>query len=208
MNIHRIVCNPFYENCYLVWDQGPECLIIDPGMISGQERKEMQDSLKRYGLTPSRLLLTHAHIDHVFGCQWVFDTFGLLPELHRSELAVYEAAPQVSEMYGLGKLRLPEHPHLLDETAIIVLGDLAFELLFVPGHSPGSIAYHEKIKRIIFSGDVLFEQGIGRTDLPGGNYTQLVQSLRTKMFTLPEETVVYSGHGNPTNIGAEKDMDL
>ncbi len=105
-------------------------------------------------------------------------------------------------------MRLPEHPHLLDETAIIVLGDLAFELLFVPGHSPGSIAYHEKIKRIIFSGDVLFEQGIGRTDLPGGNYTQLVQSLRTKMFTLPEETVVYSGHGNPTNIGAEKDMDL
>jgi glyoxylase-like metal-dependent hydrolase (beta-lactamase superfamily II) len=138
------------------------------------------------------------------GNKFVFDTYGLLPQYHRIEQTILEAAPSHARMFGVDMVASPSAEKYLDEGDIVAFGNSSFEILFLPGHSPGSIAFYNEEQKIIFGGDVLFYLSIGRTDLPSGNHNQLVTSIKKNLFRLDDEFVVYSGHGQTTTLGNEK----
>lgn len=149
-------------------------------------------------------MLTHAHIDHILGCAWMRDRYGLLPELHRADLPVLAAGERSATMYGLPYDPAPEPKAFITEGSTILLGKEELQVLFVPGHAPGHIAFFHPAGRFVVSGDVLFQNSIGRTDLPGGNMDTLLRSIREQLFPLGDDVTVYSGHGPETTIGRER----
>ena len=150
------------------------------------------------------MLNTHCHLDHVFGNYWVHKNYGLELFIHEGEQPVLEFAPASGNMYGLSFTNYKGNLHFLNEGDKIYFGDDEFEILFTPGHSPASICFYCKAQNFLIGGDVLFNESIGRFDLPGGNEQQLYKSIREKLYVLPDETIVYPGHGEPTTIGHEK----
>ncbi|MDQ3143113.1 MAG: MBL fold metallo-hydrolase [Bacteroidota bacterium] len=204
MNIHCFVFNPFSENTYLIWNSKKEAILIDPGCCTVDEQEQLSQFIKFNSLIIRYLYLTHAHIDHVLGLHWINAAFGLIPRFHLDELIVYQNGPAVSKLYGLGNLVLPGFGPFIKESVISELDELTFEIIFTPGHSPGSICFYNKEANSLISGDVLFDGSIGRTDLPGGNYETLISSIQDKLMTLPDDTIVYSGHGPTTTIGKER----
>lgn len=201
IEVQQFVFNPFQENTYLVWNENGACAIIDPGCLNDREERQLISAIEDKNLKPVLLLNTHCHIDHVFGNAFVHEKYGLRPHIHSMEQPVLEAVPQVAQMYGLPYRPSPDPVFYDDE---IKLGDEIFEVLFVPGHSPGHVALHNSRNNVLLSGDVLFKQSIGRTDLPGGDMDTLMNSIKSKLISLPDETVVYSGHMGETTIGDEK----
>ena len=196
--------NPFAENTYLVYDGTGECAIIDPGCYDVNEERHLAAQVKRLGLKPVLLLNTHAHLDHVFGNGFVLDTWGLEAAMHPGEHAVLESVPLVCQMYGVPLRRdIPPPGPALADGEIVRFGDTSLRCILAPGHSPASLCFHCEADGFLIGGDVLFEGSIGRTDLPGGDHQTLLHSIRTRIYTLPDETVVYSGHGRPTTIGRE-----
>lgn len=206
MPVHVLECNPFQENTFVVTDaSGKVALLIDCGCYDGREQDMLRLHLNNLNLIPSRYLLTHAHIDHIFGNRWVYDTWGLKPELNQNELAVLHAGPAVAAQYGLRYQPGPEHRSpFLKEDDVIDFGESQLRIIETPGHSPGGICFYNEEEGYVIAGDALFRLSIGRTDLPGGNHQQLLRSIRTKLFVLPDDTRVYSGHGPTTTIGFEK----
>ncbi|MBA3663376.1 MAG: MBL fold metallo-hydrolase [Bacteroidetes bacterium] len=196
--------NPFQQNTYLVYDDKGEAFIIDPGNYTAEENKILVDFLEEKKLTLRRLLLTHAHIDHVLGNKFIFDTFGLEPEMHKDDLFFIEHMTQSGEVYGVPCEQSPEPKAFINEGDKIILGKYALECFHTPGHSPGSISFYNAENKILISGDVLFSGSIGRTDLPKGDHETLLKSVREKLFVLPDHVKVYSGHGPSTTIGHEK----
>lgn len=203
VRIAKFTFNPFQENTYVL-HAGGQGIIIDPGCWNASEEHELDSWMTENGVEPVRLVLTHGHIDHVFGCAWLERRYGLRPELHRADLPMLKNAPQVGLMYGTPCDPVPEPAGFLDEGDPILLGDTRLEVLFVPGHAPGHLAFHCPEQQFVINGDVLFLHSIGRTDLPGGDMDMLLHSIRTKLFTLPDGTRVYCGHGPETTIGHEK----
>ncbi|MBA2613136.1 MAG: MBL fold metallo-hydrolase [Bacteroidetes bacterium] len=196
--------NPFSQNTYLLYDDEGTAFIIDPGNYTSSENTILKNFIEEKKLKLSRLLLTHAHIDHILGNKFIFDTYGLLPETHEEELFFIERLPETAAMYNV-----PCDPSPFPEKFIlpgdkINLGVYEFETIFTPGHSPGSISFYNKENKLLISGDVLFQNSIGRTDLPKGDHDTLLQSIREKLFVLPDDVKVYSGHGPSTTIGYEK----
>ncbi|HEX5651749.1 MAG TPA: MBL fold metallo-hydrolase [Chitinophagaceae bacterium] len=196
--------NPVEENTYVLYNEQKECCIIDPGCYFQQERDELKTGLEKHGLVPVLLLNTHCHLDHVFGNQFVHKQWQLNLHLHEKEKAVLDFAPQSASMWGLSFDNYEGPLVYLKEGEIIRIGEDILEILFTPGHSPGSISFYHQAGGFVIGGDVLFNGSIGRTDLPGGDYATLVNSIQTRFFTLPDETRVYSGHGPVTTIGFEK----
>lgn len=196
--------NPVEENTYVLYNEQKECCIIDPGCYFQQERDELKTGLEKHGLVPVLLLNTHCHLDHVFGNQFVHEQWQLNLHLHEKEKAVLDFAPQSASMWGLSFDNYEGPLVYLKEGEIIRIGEDILEILFTPGHSPGSISFYHQAGGFVIGGDVLFNGSIGRTDLPGGDYATLVNSIQTRFFTLPDETRVYSGHGPVTTIGFEK----
>lgn len=196
--------NPFQENTYVLSNETGNAIIIDPGCYFSAEWEELKNHLEEKALTPQRLLFTHCHLDHVFGTPWVAAHYNLLPEFHKEEEAVMEMAPVAGAKYGLTFDNYRGPVSFIEEGAEIKLGQDTLKVLFAPGHSPGSICFYSANQHFLIGGDVLFRDSIGRTDLPGGNHNQLLNSIRTVLFTLPDETVVYPGHGEHTTIGYEK----
>lgn len=197
--------NPFQENTYLVYNDEKEAFIIDPGNYTASENEEVRAFVAEKELRLSRLLLTHGHIDHILGNKFILDTYGLLPEMHKDDLFLIERMPQTAAMYGIvhaDPSPLPEK--LLSGGDVVLLGDYEFECIFVPGHSPGSLAFYNKANKLLIGGDVLFRGSIGRSDLPGGDHDTLVRSVREKIFSLGDDIRVYSGHGPVTLTGVEK----
>lgn len=196
--------NPYQENTYILYDESLECVIIDPGMYSGDEQNALLQFISENKLKPVLLLNTHCHIDHVLGNKFIYDTYGLLPQFHKGEEMVLNAviayAPQMGIRYEVSPL--PEI--YLPESGIVKFGNTELELIFAPGHSPAHLCFYNKAAHFLIGGDVLFYQSIGRTDLPGGNHNQLIKNIREKIFTLPDECIVYPGHGPSTSIGFEK----
>ena len=203
-SVAMMTFSPFQENTYVLYDDTKECVIIDPGCYSKAEKEELKNFITNAGLTPVKLLLTHAHLDHVFGNKYVFDTFGLQPILHKGEVGVLNSAAQVGAMYGVPTEPSPAPLSFLEEGDVVEFGTSKLEVLFTPGHSPASIAFYCRDNDFIIAGDVLFRGSIGRTDLPGGNFNTLIESIKTKLFPLDDKTTVYSGHGTETTIGWEK----
>jgi hydroxyacylglutathione hydrolase len=196
--------NPFAENSYVVYDDSGECIIFDPGCYTQAERDTLQRFIEKQQLQVVRLINTHCHLDHVFGNNFVCKTWSLLPELHRGELPLLERYPATCMMYGIPNAEPSPMPErFLVENELLEFGRTSLKMLFTPGHSPASLSFYCEKEGFVIAGDVLFHEGIGRTDLPGGNHQLLLDSIQKQLFTLPGETMVYPGHGPSTTIRHE-----
>jgi glyoxylase-like metal-dependent hydrolase (beta-lactamase superfamily II) len=197
--------NPFQENTYVVYNDKGEAFIIDPGNYTSSENEELKNFISSKNLRPTRLLLTHAHIDHILGARFIYDTYKLLPEVNKNDLYFIENMVRSGNTYGIPCEACPQPEKYINDGDKIMLGEYRFDCIFTPGHSPGSISFYNEQNKILISGDVLFHGSIGRTDLPLGDHETLLSSIRQKLFTLPPEVKVYSGHGSATSIGFEKE---
>lgn len=194
----EILCfemTPFIENCYVVRDNG-EALIIDPGEVTA----ELLEAIEGY--TVKTVVNTHCHCDHCGGNAEILQKTGAELICHKAELGLLRGLPQQGMMFGVPFDPSPDPDRFIKEGDTVSVGGTTFDVREAPGHSPGHIVLVGE--GFVISGDVLFAGSIGRTDLPGGNYNQLIHSIKTKLFTLPDETVVYNGHGPTTTIGVER----
>lgn len=196
--------NPFQENTWLVWNDQRDCLIIDPGCYSPQEKEVLRSFIEKNELNPVRLLNTHCHIDHVLGNPFVSSQYGLTPEIHSLDKPLLEAVENYGKMWGINSEVQPEPICSLDSLEPIQLGDEELQVIFTPGHAPGEVCFYSKEHQFVIAGDVLFRESIGRTDLPGGNHAQLIETIRTKLFSLDDQVQVHCGHGPSTTIGHER----
>lgn len=201
--IQSFTFSPVQENTYVLYNDEKQCCIIDPGCYFASEEEELRSFIKDHGLTPVLLLNTHCHLDHIFGNRFVQKTFGLKLHLHKLEKQVLDYGPVSGQMWQLPFDNYDGELIYIDENDVIRLGSEELHVLFTPGHSPGHICFYSKTHKFIIGGDVLFNGSVGRTDLPGGDFATLEQSIKTKLYTLPEDVIVYPGHGDSTTIGEE-----
>jgi glyoxylase-like metal-dependent hydrolase (beta-lactamase superfamily II) len=204
MLIKSFTFNEFSENTYILYDESNECVIIDPGCNSIDEQNEISTFIDENKLVPKHLINTHCHIDHILGNHYISKKYNLLLTAHKKETVVLNMGKQTAMMYHIDYNPSPEIQIFIDEGDSITFGLSVLEILFTPGHSPASISLLSRKHNILIAGDVLFQGSIGRTDLPGGNFEILTRIIKSKFFTLPDETMVYSGHGPATTIGIEK----
>ncbi len=204
LSVKSFIFNPVQENSYILFNEKGECCIIDPGCYFPEERKELKNFVDSAGLRPILLLNTHCHLDHVFGNNYVSETWNLELHIHEKDKPVLDFAPESGRMWQLPFDNYEGPLHFLEAGESLQIGDDRLDILFTPGHSPGSISFYHKEGGFVIAGDVLFQGSIGRTDLPGGDFDTLSQSIRTQIYTLPDETKVYSGHGPVTTVGVEK----
>jgi hydroxyacylglutathione hydrolase len=204
LQIQAFAFNFASENTYILYNENKKAWLIDPGNMNDQETRAIQEFITEHVLQIEKILLTHAHIDHVLGLQWAVDTYKLPVTMHRDDKEVLDMF-QISGMrFGMQLNPIHADIEYINEGDKISLDGEKFKIYHVPGHSPGSIVYHNENQHFMISGDVLFEGSIGRTDLYKGNYEQLIEGIRNKLFILDDRTQVFSGHGNPTSIGFEK----
>ena len=204
IHIKAFTFSPISENTYVLYNNEGKAIIIDPGCYFPNEQETLKNFLTDNSLTPVYLLNTHCHLDHVFGNKWVHETYGLEPHLHPNEEAMLALAPVSGERWGLPFQNYAGPLHYLNDGDTVLLGETEIQVILAPGHSPGSICFYIPSQGDLIGGDVLFRGSIGRTDLPGGDSETLLNSIREKLWALPDETVVYSGHGIKTTIGYEK----
>ncbi|KPE52008.1 MBL fold metallo-hydrolase [Chryseobacterium indologenes] len=204
LQIQGFVFNFASENTYILYNENKNAWLIDPGNMSPQETQAIDHFITENGLHIQKILLTHAHIDHVLGLQWAFDKFKVPVYLHQEDQEVLDMLQASGMRFGMNIDPVKVETQYITEGEELDLDGEKFKIYHVPGHSPGSVVYHNENQKFIISGDVLFEGSIGRTDLYKGNYEQLIDGIKTKLFILDPETQVFSGHGNPTSIGFEK----
>jgi glyoxylase-like metal-dependent hydrolase (beta-lactamase superfamily II) len=204
INVKIFTFNPLQENTYILYSDDLECIIIDPGCYFDPERGKLKDFIQKMGLTPILLVNTHCHLDHVFGNKFIKETYNLDLYIHQGEQVVLEHAPTSGLMWNMPFDNYEGPIHYLVPGEVIRLGQESLDILFTPGHSPASVSFYAQESGFVIAGDVLFRESIGRTDLPGGSPDVLLKSIMEQLYVLPDETVVYSGHGVPTKIGHEK----
>ena len=204
LNIHTFEVNPLQENCYVVSDESKECVIIDCGALTESERNAIIDYIKEEELTPVHNLGTHGHLDHHFGDAALLAAFNLQPEVAEGDAVFMNNPKQAAAQMLRMELNndLPAGELKLAENQTISFGSHTFKVMRTPGHSGGSVCFYCAEENVLFTGDTLFKGSIGRTDFPGGNMFQIISSLR-ELAQLPDETVVYPGHGPQTSIGFE-----
>jgi len=205
IEVKTFTFNPFSENTFLVWEkESKQAAVIDPGCFSLEEENELKDFILGKQLSLKYLLNTHCHLDHIFGNNFVLKEFQpqyFIPELDKRLL---KNAPTQAQMFDIEMANVQPAENFLSEDITFNLGTDEMSFLFTPGHTPGEFCIYFPKNSFCFTGDVLFQNSIGRTDLPGGNSQTLLKSIRQKLFTLPEETIIYPGHGNSSTIGNEK----
>jgi glyoxylase-like metal-dependent hydrolase (beta-lactamase superfamily II) len=204
LHIQSFTHNPFQENTWLIWEQNGDCIIIDPGCYTEEERNQLADFIRENSLNPVQLINTHCHIDHVLGNPFVHRKYGLTPEIHPLELPLFNAVEQYGTMWGIRSEAQPEPQLSLEAGQKIKLGASELSVIFTPGHSPGEICLYCEQQQFLIAGDVLFHESIGRTDLPGGNHKTLLESINRELMILPDEVSVHPGHGPSTTIGHER----
>lgn len=205
LSIQVFTFNPFQENSFVLYDlESRKCIIVDPGCSNSQEESQMDSFITDNNLVPTRLFNTHCHIDHVLGNKFIAEKYKLPLESHKLEIPVLQSCEQVGKMYGIPYKGSPDIMVFHEDGDIIKFGTTNIEILLAPGHSPGSICLHLRDQKEVIGGDVLFQGSIGRTDLPGGNHDTLINSIKTKLLPLDDDTVVYPGHGPSTTIGRER----
>lgn len=203
LKIKKFECNMIAENCYIVSDETKECAIIDCGAHGPFEEEAIKQYITEEHLHPKLLLLTHGHFDHVMGCKFIADTYGLTPILCERDAEVYKDAKKLSSDFGITwDGEMPVIGRCLNDGDEITFGNHSFKAFHTPGHSKGSMVFYCEAEKVAFTGDTLFRSSIGRTDLPGGSMFQIIQSLRM-LTQLPDDTRVFPGHGPETTIGIE-----
>ena len=204
LQLKKFTFNPFAENTYVLYNEEKLAFIVDPGNVHDAETKALQDFISGNDLKVRNILLTHAHIDHVLGLQWAYDTYQVPVLMHALDQELLERNPMTASQYGFFFKPFVGEIKFIEENQTLHLGSDQLKIYHVPGHAPGHVAFHSENQKFLVSGDVLFEGSIGRTDLYKGDLQQLLQSIRTRLFVLEDDTLVHSGHGNATTIGFEK----
>lgn len=202
----RFVVNPVEENCYIIWDDNShEGAVIDCGAWTKDEHRQIANFIREHGITLKYALQSHMHFDHCLGLGQIASSYGLTPMCHPADVPVYEGAPDMVQKWFRVDISdmLPEVDPCISESHALNLGDNAIQVLHTPGHTPGGVCYYIPQARIVITGDTLFRMGIGRTDLPGGDYRQELESIENKIFTLPADTKVLPGHGPESSVGEE-----
>ena len=204
ITIEKFVFSPFSENTYLLYDETSECIIVDPGCYDRQEEKILVEFIQAKKLKPVRQIFTHCHVDHIFGANFIFKTYNLKPEIHKAALPFLVNGHEQGRMYGFDMAKVVEPGSFIAEGDKIKFGNSELGVVYTPGHADGSVCFINYPQKFVITGDVLFRESIGRTDFPTGDFDLLMESIRTKLFTLDDDFVVYSGHGEETTIGYEK----
>lgn len=209
MQIQTFVFNHFGQNTYLIIDETTSnCAIVDPGCFFDEEKQKIKNFIKDKNLTLEKILFTHCHLDHAFGAKFISKEFNPIPVFaHKNESIFIEDAINQSLRFGISMEQPPKITNFVNDGDEVSVGSLSFKAIHVPGHSPGSICYYNAPNNVIFCGDVLFNGSIGRSDLPGGNHQQLISGIKEKLMPLPDNTIVYSGHGPTTTIKIERDTN-
>jgi len=202
MHIKKFTFNPFQENSYVLYDETKECIIVDPGCVDTAEENILSSFIEKNMLKVVLLFNTHCHIDHILGNAFVAEKYNVSLASHKGEIGFLEAGERMGKMYGIPYKPSPPMTLFYEGGDTLKFGNTELDVLFTPGHSPASISLYTP--GILIGGDVLFDNSIGRTDLPGGDHDTLIASIKEKLFVLPDETTVYCGHGPETTIGKEK----
>ena len=205
MKLKSFTFNQFYENTFIVSDSTNDCIIVDPGCYSNDEKNILKKYIYENNLNPVKLINTHCHIDHILGNKFVAKTWDLNLETHQNDIELLENSAEIARLYGfIDYEKSPSTTQFLNEGDIVEFGNSKLKILYTPGHAPGHISLYSKEEKFIISGDVLFKSSIGRTDLPGGDFNVLIESIKTKILCLDDDTVVYCGHGPATTVGYER----
>ncbi len=206
MKVSRFVFNMFGVNTYIIWDsESREAAIIDPGMINEDEQRAIDSFIATNDLKPTHLINTHSHLDHIFGNTYIKNKYGLGIEAHNADEFLARTLPEQAARFGLPMTLTAQCIDTeLNDGDVIRVGKERIEILSVPGHSPGSIALYCPESGFVITGDAIFPGSIGRTDLPQGDFPTLIDSIKRKLLTLPDSTVILSGHGGETTVGNEK----
>lgn len=208
MEIHKFTFNPLQENTLVVNDDEKNCVIIDPGCYFQQEKEFLKNFIESNGFNVRALLNTHAHLDHIMGNAYVKRTFNVDLYLHREDVVTLNMGDQSSQLYGLDQFETsPQPDHFMNEGDHLEFGNIVFDIIFGPGHAPGHVAFYNKAEKVLINGDILFKGSYGRVDLPGGDFQTLKNTIQNKLFKLPDDTLVYTGHGPETTIGEEKNSN-
>ena len=204
MNVVKFVFNPIQENTYIVWDETQECIIIDAGNMSAREDRVLADFIEEQGLKPVLAVNTHCHFDHILGVEFVKSTYGVPFAASSADLDLLKSGRASGAMFGMELGALPENIDIdLATTEEIKFGNTTLRVITTPGHTKGCVSLYDEASKSLFTGDTLFRESIGRTDLPGGDYPTIMQSIIKKILPLGDEVVVYPGHGDKSNIGHE-----
>lgn len=208
LTISSLIFNPFSENTYIIYDESRECIIIDPGCSTPEEENRLFGFIDSHQLKPILAINTHGHVDHVIGNAAVKQRYGIQVAAHREVQKDFARSRRQASFFGMVWKNGDDLPdRWLDDEEVIHVGDSTLEVLCTPGHAQGSISLYAINEGCVFTGDALFCRSIGRTDFAGGDYQTLCESIRSRLFTLPNDTTVYSGHGEITTIGDEKDFN-
>ena len=205
ITIQDFCFSAFQENTYVLYNEFKEAIIIDPGCYTRIEEKMLTDFIRKENLKPSLLLNTHCHLDHVFGNNYVSETYGLTAHIHPNEQIVLDRLPEAAAKWGVPTDAYKGPIQYVQEGEIIQFGTDSFKVLLTPGHSPGSVCFYHAQQDFMIGGDLIFKDGVGRTDLPGAKPLDLIKSIRTQIFPLPDSLTIYSGHGPATTWGREKE---
>lgn len=205
LHIEHMVFNPFQENTYIVYTDNGDCAIVDPGMLFEHENAQLKEKISELNVIPRLLLQTHLHVDHVLGMRFVSEKYGLEPLAHEADKFLIGQTRNMAAAFGMEINEDPPVPSFsLKDGDTVELGDVFFEVIHVPGHSPGGIVFYSGKEKVLIAGDVLFKGSIGRSDLPGGSQHELIDGIRNRLLTLPDDVTVYPGHGPITTIGDER----
>lgn len=204
IKIRMLPLGPMQTNCYVVaCEETEQAAVIDPSWDGAAILKVTEDE----GWTISHILLTHSHFDHVGALSHLYAQTSAPIHVHPDAVSLLRESPRAAALWGF-TIPDPPEPHvMLQDGQMVTVGRLKLQVIFTPGHAPGHVSFYHEPGNVLFGGDVLFQQGIGRTDLPGGDYATLIRSIREKLLVLPDDTRVYCGHGNPTTIGDEKRLN-
>ena len=203
MKIKKFTFNSFQENTYIISSK-KKCMIIDPGCQNTAEKDSLVNYIEENELIPVELINTHCHIDHIFGNNFISRKYNLTAKIHRKDLPLINKAVDIAKIYNVELDPPPLNVNFLKENDVVTIGETSWQILFTPGHAPGHICLLNRLNKKIIVGDVLFFMSIGRTDLPGCNHNDLINSIKNKLFVLDDDIEVYCGHGNNTTIGFEK----
>ena len=205
MEIKTFTFNQFLENTIIVSDSTNECIIIDPGCYNDEEKKILENYITKNNLNPVKLINTHCHIDHILGNNFVSKNWGIDLEINEKDLDLLNNADQIAKIYGFTNYeRSPMPKKFINEDDIINFGISELKVIFTPGHAPGHISLYSEKDSLIISGDVIFQNSIGRTDLPGGDFNTLIKSIKNKILSLDDNVIIYCGHGPNTTVGNER----